>query len=113
MREKSPILLWLDDERNPLDEKWRVFFPVANPSIVWVKSYTDFVNWISDHGLPDAICFDHDLGEDRSGFDAAKWLTEYCLARKKSLPFWSSQSANPIGRQNILSILETYRTLTP
>lgn len=105
------ILLWLDDERDPVKEKWQHYFPIEDPEVVWLKSYADFVGWISNHGLPAAICFDHDLGEDKSGFDAAKWLTEYCLSQEKSLPAWNIQSANPIGKENIASLLNSFERI--
>lgn len=104
----SQTLLWLDDERNPADEKWRPWFPITDPQVVWIKTYATFVEWVTNNGLPDAICFDHDLGENESGYDAAKWLTGYCLARKKALPRWNIQSANPIGKDNIASVLSSF-----
>ena len=73
----STTLLWLDDERDPSDSRWHSFFPISNPAIEWVKTYAALVDWVTTNGLPDAICFDHDLGDQESGFDAAKWLTEY------------------------------------
>lgn len=108
----TPILLWLDDERDPVDERWHGYFPVVGPNVVWLKTYGAFVDWITDHGLPAAICFDHDLGENESGFDAAKWLIEYCLTHEQPLPKWSIQSANPIGRENIASLLTSFERFT-
>ena len=101
-------LLWLDDERDPADDRWHPYFPISDPRIVWLRTYNEFVQWVSASGLPDAICFDHDLGEQKSGFDAAKWLTEYCLEENRPLPLWNIQSANPIGRENIISILRSF-----
>lgn len=106
--EETLVLLWLDDERDPGELQWQVFFPVANPQVVWVKNYVEFTDWILSNHLPHAVCFDHDLGDGPSGFDAAKWLTEYCLDRRLKLPAWSIQSANPIGRENIRSLLNTF-----
>ena len=101
-------LLWLDDERDPADERWHSYFPIDTPSVVWVKSYSEFVAWITENSLPDAICFDHDLGLDSSGMDAAKWLTNYCLEHGVGLPAWNIQSANPIGKQNIAALLNSF-----
>lgn len=45
-----------------------------------VRSYNDFVNYITANGLPDFISFDNDLGLDENGslapdgLAAAKWL---------------------------------------
>jgi hypothetical protein len=104
----SKTLLWLDDERDPSDERWHSYFPIQNPAVEWVKTYAAFVEWVTANGLPAAVCFDHDLGDHESGFDAAKWLTEYCLERNTPLPAWEIQSANPIGKENIISILQTF-----
>jgi hypothetical protein len=98
---------------------------------VWLKSYDDFTKWIKYNGLPDKICFDHDLGEDvamelvskginkskarevkrlaKSGFDCAKWLVDYCLDNNLQIPDWEIQSANPVGKENINSLLNNAR----
>ena len=44
-----------------------------------VRSFEEFVGYVTANGLPDYISFDHDLGEEKSGYDCAKWLVEYCL----------------------------------
>lgn len=97
-----------------------MFSPIEQPySIVWVKNYKEFTNYISNNGLPNGICFDHDLGDDhydsksdngemeKTGYDCAKWLLEYCSINNKKLPLFSSQSANPVGKKRILDLLST------
>ena len=124
-------LLWLDDYRDPLTNNWLVFSPIEQPfKVVWVKSYQEFVDWIITNGLPTAICFDHDLGEDiaqegrnrgmskraskklkiglKTGMDCAKWLVDYCLDNNLSLPLYNIQSANPVGKENINSLLKSF-----
>ena len=101
-------LLWLDDERDPTDTRWHPFFPIQQPEVIWVKSYAEFTEWITDNSLPHAICFDHDLGDGPSGMDAAKWLTEFCLDTNSPLPAWNIQSANPIGKMNIEALLNSF-----
>ena len=101
-------LLWLDDERDPADVRWHPFFPIQAPEVIWVKSYAEFTDWITTNSLPDAICFDHDLGDGPSGMDAAKWLTEFCLDTNAQLPAWNIQSANPIGKMNIEALLTSF-----
>lgn len=81
-------------------------------------------------GLPDAICFDHDLGDcveldarerglskkearklkqqEKTGMDCAKWLVDYCIDNKLKLPKWNVQSANPCGKENIISLLKSF-----
>lgn len=101
-------LLWLDDERDPTEARWHAYFPIDPGNVVWVKSLAEFTDWIMKYGLPSAICFDHDLGDGPSGLDAAKWLTEHCLDTGETLPRWNIQSANPIGKLNIESLLHSF-----
>ena len=57
-------LLWLDDKRNPHEKDWLKFSPIEQPyEVIWVKNYNEFVRWITENGLPDGICFDHDLSD--------------------------------------------------
>ncbi len=104
------ILLWLDDYRNPFKDDWLNFSPIGkNCEVVWVKSYAEFVDWITINKTPDAICFDHDLGDDSlSGMDCAKWLVNYCMDTSFILPLYAIQSANPVGRENIDNLLKNF-----
>lgn len=126
-------LLWLDDYRNPFEEdgKWLVFAPFRPSEIIWVKTYAEFKNWITENGLPDGICFDHDLGDnydlrndsevgdwfdmennrEYTGYDCAKWLVDYCMDNGVKLPSFTSQSANPTGRDNILGLLNNFKKI--
>lgn len=134
------VLLWLDDVRNPLDTK-QSWLPhselLVTHGIVWVKSFSEFVEHISTNGLPDFISFDHDLGneyhwveveplnedgtipsahvilydsfeEEKTGFHCAKWLVEFCLDNNKRLPAFRVHSANPVGKKNIESLLVNF-----
>lgn len=102
-------LIWLDDCRDPRNG-WIKFSPIGIPeNLIWVKSYDEFINQIKENGLPDGICFDHDLGDqEKTGYDCAKWLVKYCLERYLPLPKWNIQSANPVGKENIRSLLQNY-----
>ena len=131
-------LLWLDDIRDPKGYEtdgntWAgAFSPIQAPfQLVWVKSYKEFTDWIMVNGLPNAICFDHDLGMDvaitarkdgmskrksrklkqleLTGYDCAKWLVDYCMDNDKKLPLWNIQSANPVGKANIDGLLTNFK----
>jgi hypothetical protein len=127
---KFKNLLWLDDLRNPHEGKWiEEFAPdyLNSGSIIWVLNYEEFIEWIRKNGLPQKICFDHDLGEDvaiklvskginkkkarevkklaKSGYDCAKWLVDYCIDHDLQIPDWNVQSANPVGKENINGLL--------
>ena len=105
-------LLWLDDMRNPFDTEmnWvEKYISNFNGETIWAKNYYDFVEWITENGLPDIIAFDHDLGCSKSGHDAAKWLIDYCIDNKCNTPDWVVQSSNPPGRENIDGILTSFK----
>lgn len=132
------ILLWLDDVRDPMGfndvgDSWLIFSPIENPyEVVWVKDYHEFVKWIETNGLPDGICFDHDLGyeyhytntdlekndgyvinyddykKELSGYHCAKWLVDYCLDNNCKLPAYNIQSQNTVGKDNIDGLFKSY-----
>lgn len=106
-------LLWLDDCRDPFEKNsnWLIFSPIGKEvDVTWVTTYQEFIDYIMINELPDAICFDHDLGdEDKTGMDCTKWLTEYCFHNHKLLPAYNSQSSNPVGRENILTYLDNFK----
>lgn len=139
MENKPPILLWLDDQRDPFSNDWSDWLSKYSPIrdsyfIVWVKNYNAFVDYVKSQGLPGAICLDRDLGEDvakekvkngvskrqarkqkketKSGMDCAKWLVEYCLDNDLELPPYRIQSANPAGRDNIDGLLKSFNNRT-
>ena len=98
--------LYLDDDRefrNPPDDSW-----------IRIYSYKEFVAYIEAYGLPEAISFDHDLGEDENGKvlptgkDCANWLVAYCIENDLELPMYDCHSANPCGWENIKGLLDNY-----
>lgn len=95
--EEKKVLLYLDDLRS------------APEKFVLVKNYEEFTAFILQNGLPDFISFDHDLGLEESGFDCAKWLVNYCLDYQKKLPEFVVHSQNPVGKENIESLLNHFK----
>lgn len=105
-------LIWLDDSRDPFDSEidWLVFSPIGrHVGVIWIPSYDQFVSWILIHGLPDGICFDHDLGTELTGYDCAKWLCLYCEMHNLQLPPYNIQSGNSVGKENIDKYLQNYK----
>jgi hypothetical protein len=106
-------VLWLDDNRMPLIL-----------GIDWVKNYDQFVSYLENKGIPDLICFDHDLAiehypvfENRPGmqvpYDSYKEKTglhaaRYIIERRLPLRQWSVHSMNVQGRINIETELRRY-----
>ena len=108
--------MFLDDEREPVsadfqDRPWQI-----------ARNYDEFVFFIENRGLPKFISFDHDLGTDefqpdeetdvvysrpsKTGYDAAKWLVEYCMNSRQKIPAFYVHSRNPVGKKNIEAYLE-------
>lgn len=108
--------IFLDDIRFPNTTK-HVELPLYDWTIV--RSYNAFVNIITERGLPKHIAFDHDLSYDdqnkicgfneKTGYDCAKWLVEYCMRTNQELPDYGVHSMNYIGKQNIQCLLENYK----
>jgi len=121
-------LLFLDDERNPnvLPHSTMITALLTNDlteevspaKIAWVRSYNQFVKEITENGLPDILSLDHDLcfdamvgnpSTEKTGYDCAKWLVEYCMDNGLKLPEYSCHSQNPAGKKNIITYLNNYR----
>ena len=116
--------LFLDDIRVPTDVTW-VQIPVDQHYTV-VRNYKEFVDLITLRGLPKYICYDHDLADghyghglkndeipydsynEKTGYDCAKWLVDYCFAKKLKHPPFIVHSLNPIGKKNIESYIISY-----
>lgn len=125
--------LFLDDIRMPDDVVW-----VKLPQVEWiiVRNYNEFVKEVLTNGIPNIVSFDHDLGfehqrdyfnvqknpdkiidplklnykkyKEKTGYDAAKWLVEYCIDKNVSFPEYYIHSMNPIGARNIESYIQCY-----
>ena len=125
--------LFLDDFRVPVDCGRYMPNPAFYYKMEWiiVRNYDEFVNHITENGLPEVISFDHDLAEthynsdmyegqeaynkhyeefeEKTGYHCAKWLVDYCMDKDVDLPDYLVHSMNPAGAKNIWSYLENYR----
>ena len=99
--------LWLDDEREiehyfTKDNINKIIFEKA-------RNYDEFIELIKSEGYKDydMICFDHDLGYGRNGYDCAKALAneieKFGLDNNINIFIHSS---NYSGCKNIYSILK-------
>jgi hypothetical protein len=129
--------IFLDDVRYPSTTN-HVQLPTAAWTIVRdYKQFVDTIEvYYAFHGnLPEFIAFDHDLADEhyrksmydtdehysayytngtfkeKTGYDCAKWLVDFCLKddRMLDIPDYLVHSMNPIGKKNIISILESYK----
>lgn len=117
--------LFLDDERNPGDVTW-CKLPSAQYAVV--RNFDEFIRHVLTFGVPKFVAFDHDLadfhyqvmlgensytyddgdlkktfsyGTEKTGFDCAKWLVDFCEERHVKFPDYVVHSMNPVGRERI------------
>ena len=130
----SAVYLFLDDIREPehafeytkqemfLKQKWEV-----------VRNFDEFKSFIENNGLPTFISFDHDLADthytpeplwtdyekskewqdkqihkEKTGYECAKWLVEYCIGNKLKCPGYYCHSMNPVGKDKIVGLLRSF-----
>lgn len=123
--------IFLDDERKPTDVTWQKL-----PDVCWqiIRNFDDFVNFVKKNGPPENVSFDHDLAEahypyqnaeagmwfqlgiipydrldGKTGYDAAKWLCDYCQEKNVKFPNYTVHSMNPIGAENIKCYIENWK----
>ena len=54
---------------------------------------------------PNYMVFDHD---ERTGYDCAKYVVDYCLQHNCDIPAYAIQSSNPVGKDNICHLMDNY-----
>lgn len=129
---KKTYYLFLDDIRTPYHTFCYTFNTVYSTK-TWttVRNYDDFVKVITENGLPELVSFDHDLAnehyapqdqwsnydawadnqnfKEKTGYECAVWLVNYCMDNKQPLPEFLCHSMNPVGTEKILSLLKQYK----
>jgi len=100
------------------DEYWEI-----------VRSYTEFINVVTKYGVPEMVAFDHDLGiehynvdpdmnpqdidyskyREKTGYDCAKWLCDYCQDHNAKYPIYYVHSMNLVGSKNISTYIENWK----
>jgi len=129
--------LFLDDYRSPKDCVGYMQHRIGKDNPIYlekdwiiVKSYNEFVEYITNNGIPSLVSFDHDLAHthygveltsteewkeyynennnfaEKTGYDCAKWLKEYCLEKEIDFPKYFLHTMNPAGLQNIKELLQ-------
>lgn len=125
--------LFLDDLR----EIRQVYRLADTREWILVKNYTEFVNCVKKNGLPLYLSLDHDLADEhyrpsmynpdkhytqyytdgtfkeKTGYDCAKWLCDYCLDNNLNFPDYQVHSMNPIGAENIRGYIESFKKNSP
>lgn len=83
--------VWLDDIRKP------------PKGYIWCKNYNEII-FILMNKKVSIVDFDHDLGEEKSGYDVAKFIVENNI----EIDSFKVHSQNPVGRDNIIHLLTHY-----
>lgn len=129
--------IYLDDIRQPFSSYYMTG-DVRYNLLQWVivRSYDEFVNYITKNGLPELISFDHDLSDvhydllgqtdfiswdeyyftndrEMTGYDCAKWLCDYCFDNQKKIPDFLVHSANTVGARNIRGYINNFLKYNP
>lgn len=127
--------LFLDDFRDPYDCVNYMYARTTESHLygesdwIVVRDAKEFEEYINTNGLPDLISFDHDLALDhyapaedvdynqwlleqhskeKTGYDCAKFLANYCIEHKLLLPKYLVHSMNPVGTENINKYLGSF-----
>lgn len=127
--------LYLDDIRNPQDSfQYTLNKIYINNEWIVVRNYDEFTKHIQIYGLPDVVSFDHDIAlehytpeylwndyekskqyqesqnyTEKTGYDCAKYLIDYCIDNSEKLPEYLCHSMNPVGKDNIIGILNNFK----
>lgn len=126
--------LFLDDIRNPQDAYLYTKIP-QYLAFEWhvARNYDEFVKFVEAKGPPDLVSFDHDLAaehyvpdylwgdydaskayqesreyKEKTGYDCAKFLCDYCVKHDLKIPKYRVHSLNPVGAANIRGIMDFY-----
>lgn len=126
LKKPKKYYLFLDDKRTP-DKVFKYTGESEYIKFKWiiVRNYNKFIKTITKRGLPDLCSFDHDLADihtkyffenggyknppdplkakftEKTGFDCAKWMSNFCIESNLKLPKFKVHSANPCGKENI------------
>jgi len=126
--------LFLDDFRHPYDA-FNYTKDTRYLKLQWVvvRSYDEFVKHVIENGVPNLVSFDHDLADEhyheqkwstngeidyftfseKTGYDCAKWLCDYCLDNNSKFPDFLVHSWNNIGSENIRNYIRNFRKHNP
>ncbi len=96
--------LWIDDQ---WDEP-EMFFRHPPKDYIPASSSLEAIEIINKFGfLPKEISFDHDLGENDTSIIFINYIIENYY--NYEIPEYKVHSANPVGKANIISKMESWR----
>lgn len=94
-------VLFVDDLRMPV--KWQD--PKYNVTIC--RTYAEAIECLAFRKY-DVVDLDHDLGEEKTGYDICKYIVEKGI----NVPTIVTHTANPVGRENMAQLLNRYTKST-
>lgn len=92
-------LLYVDDIRKPNIIRYSTY----SYEIIVSRNYDDAINMLNMCKF-NAIDLDHDLGEEKTGYDICKYIIENNIKLDRVY----IHTSNPVGRDNIKQLLERY-----
>jgi len=74
---------------------------------VLARTYAEALEKLESNTF-DEISFDHDLGEEKTGYDILCWIEWglYLIPTDFANTVFKVHSANPVGRQRMLQVIE-------
>ena len=91
--------LFIDDLREPpRDQEWVV-----------CRSTEEAIDQVRLRGMPSVMSLDHDLGDDDTTMVFLRCLVNELWDGGTPPPDYRVHSANPVGAQNIISFMESWR----
>lgn len=105
MKNYTPYSMFVDDER----------FPPIGATTVIVRSTEEAKQVMNQHGCPEFVSFDHDLGGSDEAINLVHWMIQQDLDHREygfifiptDFTFYV-HSQNPIGAKNISELLNSY-----
>jgi hypothetical protein len=100
----DPWVLFLDDERQISD----VQLP-ADMSVFLARSVAQATAYVEEFGAPNFMSLDHDLGGDETAMQFVHWLLEQYELDPKEFPQYQVHSQNPVGKANLIALVESWK----
>ena len=94
----KPYLLYVDDLRNPLNTLKQ------NYNIIICRNYKESIYELNKRRCR-VIDLDHDLGEQKTGYDICKYIIEKEIPVEKVY----IHTNNPVGKFNMYQLIKRYR----
>ena len=100
--------LFLDDIRVP--ENVDIYKEKSADFFVIVRSYDEFIKYISKNGLPELIAFDYVLSyvNGKTGLCALTWLCEYIKKRNLNMPEMTFHSSSKGANKKMKKYLHDF-----